>query len=101
MIHVIRTQLPIVPAFAITTYKAQGLTMGKIVVDLQLPPTASQVASIYVLLSRVKRAEDLAILRPFDMKVLQIRPSPAQNAELARLDKLDRKIQRECAHFTF
>ena len=62
MIHVNRTQLSIVPAFAITTYKAQGLTMGKIVVDLQLPPTASQVASIYLPLSRVKRAEDLTIL---------------------------------------
>ena len=55
MIHVTRTQLPIVPAFVITTYKAQGLTMGKIVVDLQLAPTASQVASTYVPLSRVKR----------------------------------------------
>ena len=41
MIYETRTQLPIVPAFAIATYKAQGLTMGKIVVDLQLPPTAS------------------------------------------------------------
>ena len=68
--------------------------MGKIVVDLQLPPTASQVASTYVPLSRVKRTEDLAILRPFDMKVLQIRPSPAQNAELARVDELDRKTQK-------
>ncbi len=33
-IQVTRTQLPIMPAFAITTYKAQGLTMNKIVVDL-------------------------------------------------------------------
>ena len=101
MINVTRTQLPIVTALAITTYKAQGLTMGKIVVDHQLPPTVSQVASIYVPLSRVKRAEDLAILRPFDMKVLQIRPSAAQNVELARLDELNRKTQRECAHFAF
>jgi hypothetical protein len=35
------------------------------------------------------------------MKVLQIRPSAAQNAELARLDELDRKTQRECAHLLF
>jgi hypothetical protein len=75
--------------------------MGKIVVDLQLPPTALQVASIYVPLSRVKRAEDLDILQPFDMKVLQIRPSLAQNSELARLDELDRKTQRECLRFAF
>ena len=101
MIHVNRTQLPIVPAFAITTPKAQGLTMEKIVVDLRLPHTASQVASIYVPLSRIKRAEELAVLRPFDMKVLQIRPSPTQNAELARLDELDRKTQREMCSFYF
>jgi len=87
--------------FTVTTYKSQGLTMGKIVVDLQLPPTASQVASIYVPLSRVKRAEDVAILRPFDMKVLQIRPSAAQSAELSRLDELNKKTQKECAHFAF
>ena len=80
MIHVTRIQLPIAPTFVITIYKVQGLTMRKIVVDLQLPPAAPQVAStyMYVPLSRVKRVEDLAILRPFDMKVLQIRPSPAQ-----------------------
>jgi hypothetical protein len=43
----------------------------------------------------------VAILRPFDMKVLQVRSSPAQDAELKRLDELDRKTQRECAPFTF
>jgi hypothetical protein len=75
--------------------------MGKIVVDLQLPPTASQVASIYVPLSRVKKAKDLAILRTFDMKVLQIRPSPDQNAELARLDELDKKNTKRVCSFYF
>ncbi|CAF0762715.1 unnamed protein product [Adineta ricciae] len=54
MIQVTRIQLPIVPASAITTYKAQGLTMNKIVVDLQ------------------------------------VRPSPAQDAELKRLEELDK-----------
>jgi hypothetical protein len=101
VIQVTRTQLPIVPAFAITTYKAQGLTMNKIVVDLQVPVGTLQVASIYVPLSRVKRAEDIVILRPFDMKVLQVRPSFVQDIELKRLDELDRKTQRECASFAF
>ena len=32
---------------------------------------------------RSERNAQLAILRPFDMKVLQIHPSPAQNAKLA------------------
>ena len=74
--------------------------MNRIVVDFQLPPGTLQVAVIDVPLSRVKKAEDLAILRPFDMRVLQVRPSPAQNAELKRLDELDRKTQSECAHLT-
>ena len=74
--------------------------MNRIVVDLQLPPGTSQVASIYVPLSRVKKAEDLAFLRPFDMRVLQVQPSLAQNTEPKRLDELDRKTRRECAHFT-
>ena len=101
VIQITRRQLPIVPAFAITTYKAQGLTMNKIVVVLQVPVGTLQVASIYVPLSRVKRAEDVAILRPFDMKILQVRHSLAQDAELKRLDELDRKTKRECTSFTF
>ena len=100
-IRVTRTQLPIVPAFAITTYKAQGLTMNRIVVDLQAPTGTVQVASIYVPLSRVKRAEDIAILRPFDMKVLQVRPSAAQEEELKRLDELNKKTQQASASFAF
>ncbi len=96
-----RTQLPIVSAFAVTTYKAQVLTMNKVMVDLQVPFETFQVTSIYVSLSRVKRAEDVAILQSFDMKILQVQPSSAQNAELKRLDELDRKRQREYASFTF
>ncbi len=99
--QVTRTQLPIVPAFAITTYKAQGLTMNKINVDLQVPLGTKQVASIYVPLSRVKRAEDVAILRSFDMNLLQIRPSLAQDVELKRLVEVNRKTQQECASFVF
>ncbi len=48
VIQVTRTQLPIIFAFAITTHKAQGLTMNKIMVDLQVPLGTLQVASVYV-----------------------------------------------------
>ena len=99
VIQVTRTQLPIIPAFAITTYKAQGLTMNKIGVDLHVPLGTLQVASVYVPLSRVKRAEDIVFLRSFGLKVLQVRPSSAQDTELKRLDELDRITQRECACF--
>ncbi len=61
--------------------------MSKIVVNLQVPLGTLQVASIYVPYNRVKRAKDVAILRLFDMKVVQVRLTPAQNAELKRLDE--------------
>jgi hypothetical protein len=75
--------------------------MVKIAVNFQLPPVTSQLASIYVPLSRVKRAENGVNLRSFDMKLLQIQPSTVQDAEFKRLHELDRKTQRECASFTF
>jgi hypothetical protein len=75
--------------------------MNDIVIDLQVSLGTSQVASICVPLSREKRAENVAILRPFEMKVLQIQPSLTQDAELKRLDELSRKTQRECASCTF
>ena len=69
--------------------------MNKIVVDLQVPLGALQVVSIYVPFSRVKKADDVAILRSSHMKVLQLRPSSAQDDGLKRLDELDRRVQRE------
>ena len=90
-----------IPAFAKTTYKAQGLTINILLVNFQAPLGALQVASLFVPLSRVKKAGDLAILRPFDMKVLQIRPSPAQDVVSKRLDELNRKREQECNHVNF
>ena len=66
-----------------------------------VPLGTTQVASVYVPLSRVKRAEDVAILRPFDMQMLQIQPSLAQDTELKRIDELNRKTQQECASLVF
>ena len=62
--------------------------MPKIIVDLVIPPGPIEVASIYVPLSRVKRLNDLLILRPFQFSNLQIKPSAAQLQELKRLQKL-------------
>ena len=62
---------------------------------------ASQVASKYVPVSRVKRDEDVAISRLFAMKTQQHRPSAAQSAEVNRLNELDRKTQERCSSFTF
>ena len=48
-------------------------------------------AVVYVALSRVNRLADLAdlaILRPFDYKVLLIEPRKSQVAEMGRIDEL-------------
>ena len=87
-ISIKRKALPLIPAYSITTHKSQGRTMPKIIVDLVIPPGPIEVVSIYVPLSRVKRLNDLLILRPFQFSNLQIKPSAAQLQELKRLQKL-------------
>ena len=88
-----RRSLPLVPAYCITTYESQGQILNKVVIDLKLPNKTDDIAAVYVPLSRVKRLDDLVILRYFDYKVLQIKPSNSQLAEIERLDKLYSEIQ--------
>ena len=63
-------------------------------IDLKLPKDTDDIAAIYVPLSRVKCLTDLIILRHFDCKVLQIKPSKSQVAEMQRLDKLYTETQK-------
>ncbi|CAF1361742.1 unnamed protein product [Adineta ricciae] len=83
-----RSALPLMPAYCITIHKSQGQTLSKAVIDLKLPNETDDIAAVYVPLSRVKRLADLAILRPFDQKVLLMKPNKSQVAEIERLDQL-------------
>ncbi|CAF4085462.1 unnamed protein product [Rotaria sordida] len=56
-----------------------------------MPPGPLEVASVYVPLSRVKRLDDILIIRPFEFATLQVKPSTAQIEELKRLDKIAQK----------
>ena len=89
-----RRALPLVPAYCITTHKSQGQTLGKVVIDLKLPNETDDIAAVYVPLSRVKRLTDLVILRPFEDKVLLIKPAPSQLAEIKRLDQLYNRTEK-------
>ena len=71
-----------------TTHKSQGQTLGKIIIDLVMPPGPVEVASVYVPLSRVKRLDDLLIICPFEFAALQAEPSTAQREEIKRLDRI-------------
>ena len=94
MLSIKRRALPLVPAYCITTHKSQGQTLGKVVIDLKLPNETDDIAAVYVPLSRVKRLADLVILRHFDYKVLQIKPTSSQSAEIKRLDQLCERTKR-------
>jgi ATP-dependent exoDNAse (exonuclease V) alpha subunit len=89
-----RRALPLVRAYCITTHKSQGQTLNKVVIDLKLPNETDDIAAVYVSLSRVKRLDDLMILRHFDHKVLLIKPGKSQLAEIERLDKLYSETQK-------
>ncbi|CAF4157096.1 unnamed protein product [Rotaria magnacalcarata] len=71
-----------------TTHKSQGQTLGKIIIDLVMPPGPVEFASVYVPLSRVKQLDDLLIIRHFEFAALQVKPSTAQREELKRLDRI-------------
>jgi ATP-dependent exoDNAse (exonuclease V) alpha subunit len=94
ILSVKRRALPFVPAYSITTHKSQGQTLSNVVIDLKLPNETDDIAAIYVPLSRVKRLDDLIILRHFDYKILLMKPSRSQLAEIDRLDKLNSETQR-------
>ncbi|CAF3571746.1 unnamed protein product, partial [Rotaria socialis] len=87
-ISIKRKALPLIPAYSMTTHKSQGQTLGKIIIDLVMPPGPVEVASVYVPLSRVNRLDDLLIIRPFEFAALQVKPSTAQREELKRLDRI-------------
>jgi len=77
-----RTQLPVIPAFAMTAHKSLGQTLEKAIVDLT---NCHGTESPYVMLSRVRRLNDLLILRPFPMSKIKCRMSEDTRREQTRL----------------
>ncbi|CAF1939898.1 unnamed protein product [Rotaria magnacalcarata] len=92
-ISIKRKALPLIPVYSMTTHKSQGQTLSKIIIDLVMPPGPVEVASVYVPLSRVKRLDDLLIIRPFEFAALQVKPSTAQREELKRLVRIAKTLQ--------
>ncbi|KAJ7363071.1 hypothetical protein DFH08DRAFT_620193, partial [Mycena albidolilacea] len=68
-----------------TAHKAQGKTMKSVVLDLE---STSGTESPYVMLSRATSLAGVYILRPFQKKVIQRRPSQDVREEFRRLDML-------------
>ena len=76
-VNVNRRHFPLVPRFSCTAHKSQGQTLTKAIVDLAIPPHIIKqnksvgIEHAYVPLSRVRRLNDLTILRAFDPSVLK------------------------------
>lgn len=82
---VTRYQVPLVPAYAYTDYKSQGRSLDTVIVDLAGCRTAQ---SLYVMLSRVKTLEGLAVLRWFPPSKVGKNLSHDLRNELSRIDRL-------------
>ena len=90
-IHVNRSHFPLVPRYSCTAHKSQGKTLRKAVVDLV--PIHGNTKTVgkefaYVPLSRVRRLQDLTILRPFDPSILN---APVNEGCAAMMEEFERR----------
>ena len=82
----------IVPGFSSTSHKAQGQTLNKAIVDLVKPENhkTTDLSFAYVPLSRVRRLEDLTILRDFDREFIKnLRPLPGCTEMIEHFKTMD------------
>jgi hypothetical protein len=66
------TQLPLMPAWAVTIHKSQGKTLDRVFIDLGRGAFAP--GQVYVALSRCRRLEDVALARPLRPADLRVDP---------------------------
>ncbi len=85
-----RLQPPLLPAYAFTDYKSQGRSLDRAIVDLD---SAMSIQGVYVMLSRVRTLDGLAILHSFRRKKTEDRISQALREEFDRLERLDSDTQ--------
>ena len=104
VVHISRRQLPIAPDYARTAYSMQGFNLRSCKIDLNLG--GMDPVTGYVAATRFKRADDVIILQPFDIKIFQ-KGAPDQPQLLMRhlagedisdgLAALDKKIKEQTA----
>ena len=90
-----RRQVPICPAFCLTDYKVQSLTLPTAVLDLKNDPSIKgqsehkKFCSTNVQLSRPQSRDGMHLLRRIDMSDLRFRPHGRLLAEMERLRALE------------
>ena len=86
-IRIMRTQFPLVVAFAMTVHKSQGMTIQQVMIDFtdsEGKPVRVPSGSFYVAVTRVRRGVDL-FLTHFSSTFIKCNPSVEE--ELARMRK--------------
>ncbi|KAF9787359.1 hypothetical protein BJ322DRAFT_719340 [Thelephora terrestris] len=76
-------QVPLMPGFAMTTHKAQGLTLPRVIVDLS---SCRGTEPPYVMVSRCQSLDGLLVMRPFPISKITCRRSQDARNESTRLD---------------
>jgi hypothetical protein len=79
------TQVPIVPAYAVTAHRAQGQSMERVIIDLE---SCQGMEAPYVMASRATSLDGLLILRPFQQKRITCALSQDARTEKSRLHQL-------------
>ncbi len=64
-------KIPLIPGYAITAHRAQGLTVSEAFVD---PQGSFECGQVYTMLSRVKTKEGLHFVHPIEAKDVKINP---------------------------
>ena len=85
-IAITRKQIPLIPSYSYTDYKAQGRTLDHAIVDLA---SSRNVQSAYVMLSRIKALSGLLILRDFPSGRVEKELSSEFREEFKRLRTID------------
>jgi len=80
-----RTQVPVLPAFAITTHKAQGRTLSHAIIDIK---SCRGTEPPYVMASCATSLDGLLVLRPFNIDKIRSHPSEDSHKEERRLECL-------------
>ena len=89
-----RRQVPLCPAFCLTQYKVQGLSLKIAVLDMKAEPRRTnheRYTSNNVLLGRLETSKGVYLLQRIEMSDLLYKPDPRLLAEINRLRVLERE----------
>lgn len=92
--RMVRSQFPLTAGYAFTDYRAQGQTLGNVIVDIGKVPSAKLTPfNAYVALSRSSGRETIRLLRDFDPDLFTKEPCPMLAKEDERLAGLNEETR--------